>query len=53
MDFASDGASVRSADVYDRFGDEDSRNAALETLSGVRAIKENLPGALTLLGCRT
>ncbi len=31
-------------------GDEDSRNAALETLSGVRAIKENLPGALTLLG---
>ena len=31
-------------------GDEDSRNAAVETLSGIRLIKETLPGALTLLG---
>ena len=31
-------------------GDEDSRSAAVETLSGIRAIKESLPGALTLLG---
>ena len=31
-------------------GDEESRSAALETLSAIRQIKETLPGALTVLG---
>jgi len=31
-------------------GDEESRNAALETLSAIRLIKETMPGVLTLLG---
>jgi 5-methyltetrahydrofolate--homocysteine methyltransferase len=31
-------------------GDEDSRRAAIETLDGIRLIKEHLPGCRTILG---